>query len=41
MIRQEGMKGITLVELLVVIAILAVIMGLDSMGADVIRSARL
>lgn len=38
---QGGMRGITLVELMVVIVILAVVLGLASMGADVIRGARL
>lgn len=32
MMREEGMRGITLVELMAVIAILAVITGLASMG---------
>jgi prepilin-type N-terminal cleavage/methylation domain-containing protein len=41
MMRQEGMRGITLVELMVVITILAVVMGFASLGADVMRGARL
>jgi Tfp pilus assembly protein FimT len=41
MMRQEGMRGITLVELMVIIVIMAVIMGFASMGADVIRGARI
>lgn len=41
MMREEGMRGITLVELMAVIAILAVITCLASMGADMMRSARL
>lgn len=32
MMREEGMRGITLVDLMAVIAILAVITGLASMG---------
>jgi prepilin-type N-terminal cleavage/methylation domain-containing protein len=40
MMRQEGMRGITLVELMVVVAIVAVVMSFASMGSDMIRGAR-
>ena len=39
--KNKGMGGVTIVELMVVIAIMAVIMGLASMGADMIQGARL